>query len=380
MKRNAIARIVLWSIVIAVLLAILLAAIFLPGIRSRSRDTIPAETYIPRPVTETTAQEKASPSGCNAVAVHNINVRKMPSEESDTAGMVEQGASMEITRVEFVNGSQWGYTTYPVQGWVLMEHVGLLESIEETRIVIDTPVQQEEEITGYGVNVDAENIQKIEIEWGSGSVRILTADVTQIHIQEEGPSQAEHPMVWDVREQTLSIQFIRNADREMLMGKNSKDLIIQVPRDWICRDLEIEVGAASLDIIDLTVGELEFDGASGTCNFENCTVEKLELDTASGDVYFSGSLGQLECDTASASVALKLNNVPRALEMDTASGDLDVTLPETAGFSLRLETVSGDFSSAFNTTSNNGSYVCGDGSCRMEVESMSGDVTIRKGA
>lgn len=379
MKRNAVIRIVIWSIVIAVLLIILFTAIAAPVYRHRNRNDVPAETAIPRPLTE--IPEESQPASANAVAADNLNVRQMPNEESNTAGMVTKGEAMEITRVESVNGAQWGYTTYPVQGWVLMEHVELLGEVQETRVTIDVPVQ-EQEVTGYGMVVDAASVRDMEIEWAAGSIVIRPEDITEIRVQEEGVGQSDNPMVWEVREQKLSIQYSKNKELNLgfglLTGEMGKDLIIQVPRDWTCRELEITAAAATLDIRELTVSEVEFDGASGTCHFENCTVGKLELDTASGNVHFSGSLQQMECDAASAGVTLVLSNIPGSLEMDTASGDLEVVLPEDAGFTVTMETLSGDFESDFETTSRNGSHIAGNGRCRIDVDAMSGDVMIRK--
>jgi len=178
------------------------------------------------------------------------------------------------------------------------------------------------------------------------------------------------------------IQYSRNTDHDfgigLLQGKDVKNLTIQVPRNWSCNSLEIDAASASLEVNDLTIREMEFDGASGTCIFNNCTVETLDLDTASGDVLFKGSLTQMECDAASANIILELTSIPKSLDLDTASGNLDLTLPEDAGFTVTMDTVSGEFTSDFTTTQRNGSYVAGNGRCRIDVDAMSGCVMIHK--
>ena len=97
-------------------------------------------------------------------------------------------------------------------------------------------------------------------------------------------------------------------------------------------------------------------------------------------IWFQGSLLRLECDAVSADITLELTNVPNTLDLDGVSGGLDVTLPAEAGFTVTMETLSGDFESDFDTTQRNGSYVSGNGRCRIDVDGMSGDVTIRKDA
>ena len=391
MKRNAIARIVLWSVVLVVLLAILFTIIYVPGTLGRIRHDVIEETMVPVPITETPVTapterpmpENTAADSCNAVATHNTNVRTMPSDEAPIAGMVEQGTALEITRQELINGTSWGYSPAPVAGWMQMEFVELLEPIQENKIVIDTPVPQDQQIRANAVAMDAASIRNVEIEWAAGSILIQPKDIDEIYIMEDGLREDSDPMVWKVRENKLSIQYSKNTDHDfgmgLLHGNESKDLIIQVPFDWQCNSLEIDAASASLEVNDLTIQSMEFDGASGTCVFNNCTVERLELDTASGDVLFKGSLNQMECDSASANIILELNNVPRSIEMDTASGDLDMVLPEGSGFSVKLDTMSGDFKSDFTTTNRNGKYIAGDGRCQIEVDGMSGSVNIRKG-
>lgn len=321
----------------------------------------------------------------NAVITATVlNVRTMPSSEAPLAGSLEKDAQILITKQETVKDVLWGYTPAPVNGWVKMEFVEVLESTDVEITTMETTASPENEVAGYGVALDASSIREMEIEWASGSIRIQPMEITEIRISEQGVNQDANPMVWNVRDGQLNIQYSKNTDHAfgmgLLLGEHSKDLVIQVPMNWTCNSLEIDAASASLEVSNLTIREMEFDGASGTCVFENCTVETLDIDTASGDVRFQGSLNQMECDAASANVVLELTNTPKSLKLDTASGDLDVVLPQDAGFTVAMETMSGKFQSDFNTTQRNGNYVAGNGRCRIAVDAMSGDVTIRKGA
>lgn len=332
-------------------------------------------------LSEEVSQTSPSPAAgsLTGVAATDMNVRSAPSTEAAVAGMVEAGDAVEISRTETINDIQWGYMTAPVSGWVVMEYV---ETTETTEVQPATSENQTRLANAFAVA--ASQIRDIEIEWAAGSVVIQPKDIDEIYIMEDGLTGDMEPMVWKVREDKLSIQYSKNTDHEfgfgLNLGGNTKDLIIQVPFDWQCDSLEIDAASASLEVNDLTIRKMEFDGASGTCVFDNCTVTTLDLDTASGDVLFKGSLEQLECDAASANIILELSNVPKSLDLDTASGDLDVILPENAGFTVTLETLSGEFQSDFKTTNRNGSYVAGNGRCRIEVDGMSGSVNIRKGA
>ena len=231
-------------------------------------------------------------------------------------------------------------------------------------------------------SVDSGNIRDISIDWVAGSITILPGKNNKITISESQVSSDKYKLIWKQSGDKLVIQYCElnwNFLGINLSTDISKDLVISVPADWICNSLEIDTASARVAITDLTIGEMDIDGASGSCHFDNCTVDEIDLDTASGDVNFTGMLNVLDCDAASASITLTVTNTPRRIDIDTASGDLDLTLPENCGFSVSLDTMSGDFSSDFPTTLTAGNYLYGDGSCRINVNAMSGDVIIRKG-
>lgn len=227
----------------------------------------------------------------------------------------------------------------------------------------------------------ASEVREIEIEWVAGDILIQPHDTDTITVRQDGTTDSSYAMVYSCKDGKLKIQFCEDSVMNKLnIGFNttvSKDLTIYVPRDWECKSLEIDAASANVEVNDMVIREVEIDTASGTCAFENCTVGEIDIDSASGDVRFIGSLDILECDAASANVYAVLSNVPSRLDMDSMSGDLDITLPTDAGFTLRMDAMKSDFSSDFETALKNGSYVCGDGACRINVDAMSGNVIIR---
>lgn len=370
MKRNAILRIIIWSIVIMVLLAILLTVMI--GFRRRgiTRYETAAATYAAVPLT-------TAPTEKSAIASADLTVLTSPSSESIKVGTVEAGSHVSISRREVVNGLDWAYISSPVPGWVLAE--SLNDAVpQETGVTVYLPEPGEKN------SFHASEISEIKIEWVSGDILIQPGSSDQITVDEDGNFDEKYAMVLKQQGNELKISFCQDGFTNFI-GINStnnlsKDLTITVPVDWVCESLKIEAASATVEVNDLTIREVDFDGASGTCEFENCTVNEIDIDTASGDVKFIGSLDILDCDAASASVYAVLSNTPNRLDMDTMSGDLDITLPEDAGFALSLEAATKDFQTDFETTMKNGNYVCGDGSCRININALSGDVTIRKAA
>ena len=366
MKTNAIIRIVIWSVVIFVLLAILIAGLGnnLFTMFHGSTDTVYHRTDVA--ASESPSGQSDTPIAERSVSVvSQTSVYAMPNTQSASVGALNVGDNVVIDRSEEVGGGSWIHITSPFDGWVNAECLKL------------NGVNQ----TGSVGSADPAAIREINIEWISGSVTVEPGDVQEITFSESGAATDQYKMVWKQSDDKLTIQFCKDSNVVgfgLHFGDGSKDLTITVPRGWVCDSLELDTASTDLTVRDMIIREVEIDSASGTAKFENCTISSLDVDTASGDVTFTGSLSELDFDAASASFTGVLENVPDRVKMDSMSGDLALTLPEDAGFTVSLDAMSSDFSSDFPTVKKNKSYVCGDGHCKIDVSAMSGDVSILK--
>lgn len=237
--------------------------------------------------------------------------------------------------------------------------------------------------SGNAQSFSADKIRQVEILWAAGDITILAKDdITDIRIQEDAVSDSRYQMQTALYGNKLQLQYC--GETPVVFGINKdvpihKNLVIEVPAGWICEELQVEMAASDMDIRNLTIREVDIDGASGTCDFVDCHVTDLDIDTASGDVHFSGTLDVLDFDAASASFVAEFQNTPEKIDMDSMSGSLDIALPEDCGYALSMDGMSSRLSSEFQGTEiRNGTHYYGDGRCRIQVDGMSCDVTIRK--
>lgn len=391
MKRNAIIRIIIWSVVLLLLSGILAAGLFGAFNMGFGQYAYSKLEAVPTEVTAPTTASEAFPSNATVTA-NAVNVRQSPHSEAEVMGVVYRGDRIMVTRIESIGGVAWAYTTSPTAGWIKSEYINMLSDAELTDSVQDVNVTDLPQIEETMVTADTEGkntfaasaIRELKIEWAAGDILIQPGNTDQIIIKEDGVTEDKYAMVLNQEGDTLKIRYCSE-----ILGRGfgisfgtvlAKDLTIYVPIDWYCKSLEIEAASASVEINDMNIGEVDFDGASGICELENCTVGEIDIDTASGDVRFIGSLDILKCDAASASVYAVLSNIPSRLDMDMISGDLELTLPADAGFTLAMDGPSSNFTTDFETTVKNGNTVTGDGFCRINVEALSGSVTISKAA
>lgn len=371
MKTNAIIRIIIWSLVLVILIG-LLGGLFLfryeRAYRTEPvfRSDPPAETMVPVRI-DTPEDDIHLEATVNATAV---NVRSAPNSDSEAVGMLSKNETVYITRQESVNDQAWAFITHPCAGWVRAEFL----TVEE----IDPPV-----IAEQNISLDPRQIREIDIEWVAGTITIEPANVDTIQVTESNPKESKYTMVWKQTNDKLVVCFSESNHLNFNFGVTindvvSKDLTVLVPMGWECDSLEVAAASAALKVNNMAIREVDFDGASGVCEFENCVIEELDLDTASGDIFFTGSLEKLDCDAASASVTAVFDNVPKVIDMDSMSGDLDVTLPSSAGFTVSLDALSSDFVCDFGYSQKNDTYYRGNGECMITMDAMSGDLYIRE--
>lgn len=227
---------------------------------------------------------------------------------------------------------------------------------------------------------DAGEIDRLKIDWAAGKIVIVSVEGNNISVTEELLGTKE-TMVLKRDGSTLYVQYCEGAIG-LSFGSGSslkKNLYICVPQDWECKELEIDAASATVQGEYLNIRELASSTASGTHTFANCQVGTMKMETVSGDLDFTGTLENLDFNGVSAQLDLALINAPKSIKLESVSGDLNLTLPESCGFMLDKDTVSGRFSSELATTTENGKIVHGDGSCEIEVEGVSASVHIRKG-
>ena len=219
-------------------------------------------------------------------------------------------------------------------------------------------------------------VSEIFISWASGDIDIQPADQDTVTVSEERSGGSS--MVVRHRGSTLEIEA-GESKWGIGFGKSTqKDLTVRVPRDWLCQRLEVSVASADVSVENMSVTSVALNTASGDCAFTDCAVEKMQVNTASGDLDYTGTLQRLEWKGASADCNLRLGDAPASIEMNTASGDLNLTLPDNCGFTLDRSSLSGVFQSDFATTTENDRIVCGDGACQITFSSFSGDINIRR--
>lgn len=225
--------------------------------------------------------------------------------------------------------------------------------------------------------ISASDVKNIEINWTSGSVTVLKDNVQNITFSENSGLNENEKLVWKLKGDTLVID---SSQFRVIIGiTRSKDLVVTVPMNWDCKDLEINCVSADTTLQSFTATDVTISAVSGKCDFTgSCAVDKLTVETVDGDITYSGTLNDLECEGVSADFRGTFTAVPHSIDLSTVDGNIDLILPADAGFTAELDTISGKFTSDFDTVVSGSRYSCGNGACSIEIDGVSGNITINK--
>lgn len=257
---------------------------------------------------------------------------------------------------------------------------GLGSKPEEQETVVETTEEPTEpKIWAEPVEVPAEEIQKLKIEWVAGAVTVETGDVDQIQFRE---TEARKELSYTVRDGELLIRYSKDSFQSLLgiHSKKGKELSVILPETWQGTELDLEIVNADTVVKNLQVGLLEHDSMDGDLSIENCRADQVTVQTVSGGILYTGAVRTLSCESVSGSCRIEAVNRPERITMKGVPGAADLVLPEDAGFTAQLDGVETELNTDFEVTCQENTCTAGDGSCAVTFDGISGGISIRKAA
>lgn len=264
-----------------------------------------------------------------------------------------------------------------------------------------------------------DEIRRIEIDWPSGSVNLVphAKDTVLLSEAAEEGMPEELRVHWWLEGSTLHVRFSASGAKQRAFNSWRKELTLTVPEALSLDGVEIRTASATVAAEGLAAETLDISTASGSIRLD-CAANAIRLNSASGsvqltqrdsaaEVYIDTASGRIEAElghvdaaqlesasgrialaagsvdtltakTASGTITCAMEAAPSACRLRSTSGDVALSLPEHADFTAKVSTTSGDFESDFALKKDGRSYICGSGSAGIEIDTTSGDVSIRK--
>ena len=118
MKRNAINRIIIWSLVLVILLGLLLLGLNWRG-----------GLFGITEIEATEAHDMGNSSSISATVIKDSWLLNSPAPDAQQKSQLLSGTTVHVTRQELISGSQWAYVDSPDSGWIAAENLRIEDSV-----------------------------------------------------------------------------------------------------------------------------------------------------------------------------------------------------------------------------------------------------------
>jgi DUF4097 and DUF4098 domain-containing protein YvlB len=178
----------------------------------------------------------------------------------------------------------------------------------------------------------------------------------------------------------------------------NKQLTVLLPETLRLDDLKISVASGEVEADGINADEIHLQSASGRIALRQVGhAEKIRVETASGGVAVaagdadslkintaSGQVivnaiqaDEVSVNTASGAVTLQFADAPDRIDADSVSGNVTIRLPREAGFTADVDSLSGVVRCQQDADRRgDDTYVYGNGRCRIEADTVSGNLLV----
>lgn len=254
---------------------------------------------------------------------------------------------------------------------VLMVSKSMIENLRYQRDAADSSIQ----IAGtdsfpagkagsVGEVFDDVTIRKIKVEWVAGDIVIQQGTVASFSVDEpsnlDQGKKTSYEISGDqliIKEYSESWNFSLGINLNTFNSYPSKTLTLTLPESL--KELEIE-----------TV-------SSPVVMEKGVQVEDLDIESVSADVMVRGvSAKDIDLACVSGDLEVYLESAPKEISVENVSGNNTLYVPESIGFTLETESISGDTNVNMSVTNKGDLMIHGDGSCKIKMETVSGEMNV----
>ena len=258
-----------------------------------------------------------------------------------------------------------------------------------------------------------EAVKNLDISWTAGKVTVVYHAGNTVTLEESAKRELsqDEQLQWWMDGDTLRVQFTKPG---LHLNMPSKELTVTLPEGMELAQAAIHTTSGDIETSALKAELLVLDSTSGhiavTAEAKNAEInatsgdqlvrlsgeaEIVRINSTSGDIdaevekavifesaSTSGSVRMkaAECREAKANstsgkIDVSLGKLEK-LNIGATAGDVTARLPEDPGFTAKVSTTAGKFTSDIALAKDGDKYVCGDGSAQVEIGTTAGDVRL----
>ena len=206
-------------------------------------------------------------------------------------------------------------------------------------------------------------VSDIDIDWLDGQVNIQYFDGENVEISEtSAKSLNEKTTMYHYLDNDgeLHIAYCKSGKHKAGTFKGlKKTLLVKIPRNTKLQDISIESVGADITFDTILCDKIDCEVVSVNMLFNQVVCNKIDIESVSSD-----------------SITGYFSTLPKAIDIESVSGKVTLYVPTDAGITADVEGIGTNFNSYLPATTHEKKHIIGDGSCHIDMESVSGELNI----
>lgn len=312
----------------------------------------------------------------------------------------------------FIFSATWGFPS------INQRRYGTYEYSIDTYDTEDEALYEMSAYTADSLSYNYDEIAQVDIYLSTGKVIFKESDSDNIKISQIKDSSSDEAINsegfyytnedgvlqiygskadFDLRDKDFSSSDFTLMFNDIFKSVKSKTIVAEIPRNAVTNYISINTAGADIEFDNINTDTLTINSFSGNANIDtvksssisvnnvsgknklsNITSDQFELNCVSGDAEVEGNIDTIYLNSVSGDLDYSTYSLSTNLiSINTVSGDTTITLPKNSGFNVYNSSVSGNIESGFKGNYIDDNYVYGDGSTEMELNSVSGSISIQ---
>lgn len=312
----------------------------------------------------------------------------------------------------FIFSATWGFPS------INQRRYGTYEYSIDTYNTEDEALCEMSAYTADSLSYNYDEIAQVDIYLSTGKVIFKESDSDNIKISQIKDSSSDEAINsegfyytneddvlqiygnkadFDLIDKDFSSSDFTLMFNDIFKSVKSKTIVAEIPRNAVTNYISINTAGADIEFDNINTDTLTINSFSGNANIDtvkssyisvnnvsgknklsNITSDQFELNCVSGDAEVEGNIDTIYLNSVSGDLDYSTYSLSTNLiSINTVSGDTTITLPKNSGFNVYNSSVSGNIESGFKGNYIDDNYVYGDGSTEMELNSVSGSISIQ---
>lgn len=179
----------------------------------------------------------------------------------------------------------------------------------------------------------------------------------------------------------LDVYIPEKYKKSMSIETVSGEVIID---KFEAENFKVHTTSGDVDINSIVANITDFNSVSGSINLKELSAKSNGFYTTSGDIKIEAITGDIKADTVSGSIIALYKEFNNDIDVETVSGDVDLSLPQASEFKVDFSTTSGELDNDFpivitgKVDKRDVKGTVGNGKRTIKIETVSGDAAINR--